>query len=95
MSGLDHYERLFVSTAFSIQIVLLVFFALRKWKFDTAMQIGWIVFALAVPAVIVSLELLVGDNGCLAKWCYAQLNLTRSTHMSYRLECLKNDNITG
>lgn len=38
MFGLDRHERLFVSTAFSIQIVLLVFFALRKWKFDTAMQ---------------------------------------------------------
>jgi len=75
MSGLDRYEQLFVSTVFSIQIVLLVFFALRKWMFDTAMQIGWIVFALAVPAVIVSLVLLIGGNGCLAKRYYAQLNL--------------------
>ena len=62
MSGLDRYDRLFVFAAFFIQIVLLVFFALRKWKFDTAMQFGWIVYALAVPAVIVSLVLLIGGK---------------------------------
>ena len=55
MSGLDRYDRLFAFVAFSMQIVLLVFFALRKWKFDTAMQFGWIVYALAVPAIVVSL----------------------------------------
>jgi hypothetical protein len=62
MSGLDRHDRLFVSAAFSIQIVLLVFFALRKWKFDAAIQYGWIIFALAVPAVIVSLVLLIGGK---------------------------------
>lgn len=59
MSGLDRYDRLFVLVAFFIQIVLLVFFAFRKWKFDTAMQFCWIVYALAVPAVIVSLVTLI------------------------------------
>jgi hypothetical protein len=59
---MDRYDRLFVSVAFTIQIVLLVFFALRKWKFDTAMQFGWIVYALAVPAVIVSVALLIGGK---------------------------------
>lgn len=62
MSGLDRYDRLYVFAAFLIQIVLVVFFALRKWKFDTAMQVGWIVYALAVPAVIVSLMLLIGGK---------------------------------
>jgi hypothetical protein len=62
MSGLDRYDRLFVFTAFFIQIVLLGFFALRKWKFDTAIQWGWIVYALAVPAVIVSLVLFMGSK---------------------------------
>lgn len=62
MSRLDRYDRLFVFVAFSIQIVLLAFFALRKWKFDTAMQFGWIVYALAVPAVIVSLVLLIAGK---------------------------------
>ncbi len=62
MNGMDRYARLFVVFAFLIQIVLLVFFALRKWTFDTAMQLGWIVFAMAVPAVIVSLILLSGGK---------------------------------
>jgi hypothetical protein len=62
MTGLDRYERLFVFAAFFIQSVLLVFFALRKWRFDTAMQFGWIVYALTVPAVIASLVLLIGGK---------------------------------
>lgn len=62
MSGINRYDRLFVFTSFFIQIVLLVFFAVRKWKFDTSMQFGWIVYALAAPAVVVSLVLVVGDR---------------------------------
>ena len=62
MSALDRYDKLFVFTSFFIQIILLVFFALRKWKFDTAMRFGWIVYALAAPAVIVSLVLLIGGK---------------------------------
>lgn len=62
MSGLDRFDNLFVVTAFSIQIVLLIFFALRKWMFDTAMQIGWIVYALAVPALIISVLLLMNGK---------------------------------
>ena len=62
MSALDRYDRLFVIAAFLIQIVLLAFFAVRKWKFDTAMQFGWIVYALAVPAVIVSLVLVISGK---------------------------------
>jgi hypothetical protein len=62
MTGLDRYERLFVLTAFFIQLVLLVFFALRKWRFDTAMRFGWVVYALAVPAVIASLVLWTGGK---------------------------------
>lgn len=62
MSELDRNDWLFVGTAFSIQIILLVFFALRKWRYDTAIQYGWIVFALALPAVIVSLVFLIGGK---------------------------------
>ena len=62
MSGLDRFDNLFVVTAFFIQIVLLIFFALRKWMFDTAMQIGWIVYALAVPALIISVLLLMNGK---------------------------------
>lgn len=62
MTGLERYDKLFVYTSFFIQIVLLVYFAFRKWRFDTAMQFGWIIYALAVPAVIVSLLLLIGGK---------------------------------
>ena len=62
MSGLDRFDNLFVVTAFFIQIVLLIFFALRKWMFETAMQVGWIVYALAVPALIISVLLLMNGK---------------------------------
>jgi hypothetical protein len=62
MSGLDRFDNLFVITAFFIQIVLLIFFALRKWMIDTAMQVGWIVYALAVPALIISVLLLMNGK---------------------------------
>ena len=62
MSDLDRFDNLFVFTAFFIQIVLLIFFALRKWMFDTAMQVGWIVYALAVPALIISVLLLMNGK---------------------------------
>lgn len=58
----DRYETLFVVTSFFIQAVLVIFFALRKWRFDTAMELGWIVYALALPAVVVSLILLAGHK---------------------------------
>jgi hypothetical protein len=59
---MDRYEKLFVSTAFFIQVVLMIYFAFRKWRFDTAMEFGWIVYALALPALIVSLVLLLGGK---------------------------------
>jgi hypothetical protein len=58
MFDLDNSSKLFVFVAFFIQIVLVVFFAARKWQFEAAMQHGWIVYALGIPAVIVSLILL-------------------------------------
>ena len=58
MSGLDRFDRLFVLTAFFLQAALLIFFAMRKWRFDTAMEYGWVVYALGVPAFIVSVILL-------------------------------------
>ena len=62
MSVLDSNDKLFVFVAFFIQIVLVVFFAARKWKLDIAIQFGWIVYALGVLAIIVSLVLLIGGK---------------------------------
>lgn len=58
MPDLNRYDRLFAITAFAIQIVLLLYFALRTWRFEAAMQVGWIVYALALPAAGVSVVLL-------------------------------------
>jgi hypothetical protein len=49
---------LFAGTGLLLQAVLVVHFALRTWFFDTAMDLGWIVYALAVPAVVVSVVLI-------------------------------------
>jgi hypothetical protein len=63
MSGLDNLEILFVVTAFLFQSVLIIHFALRKWFFDTyIMKYGWILYALSVPAVVVSMFLLLGGE---------------------------------
>jgi hypothetical protein len=62
MFGLDNLEVLFVITAFLFQIVLIIHFALRKWRFDLAMRYGRIVYALSVAAVAVSVLLLLGDK---------------------------------
>ena len=63
MSELDNLDRLFVIWAFFFQIVLIVHFALRRWFFESyTMRIGWIVYALSVPAVVISVVLLLGGK---------------------------------
>jgi len=51
-------DRLYVVAAFGIQIALVAFFALRTWALETALEVGWIVYALAIPAVAVSIILI-------------------------------------
>ncbi len=55
-------ENLFVATAFAFQIVMIVHFALRKWRFETALHYGPLVYALGIPAAIVSVILLFGGT---------------------------------
>jgi hypothetical protein len=56
---LDNLKTLFVVWAFAFQVLLIVHFALRKWAFESyTWQFGWIVYAMSIPAVIVSLNLL-------------------------------------
>lgn len=60
MSDLDNLDRLFVAWAFFFQIVLIVHFALRKRFFESyTMKYGWLVYALCVPAVVISFILLL------------------------------------
>lgn len=66
MFGLDAMETLFVVTAFTFQIVLIIHFALRRWAFQTAMRFGPLVYALGIPAGLVSLILIL--NG--ADWYF-------------------------
>lgn len=63
MSDLDSLDTLFLAWGFFFQIVLIVHFILRKWAFDAyLMKYGWIVYALAVPAVVISAAILSGGK---------------------------------
>lgn len=60
MTGNGSLETLFVTTAFLFQLILIIHFALRKWRFDVALRYGWIVYLLSVLAALVSVILLLG-----------------------------------
>jgi hypothetical protein len=63
MFHLDNLEILFVVWAFFFQIVHIVHFALRKRFFESyTLKIGWIVYALSIPAVVISIVLLLGGK---------------------------------
>jgi hypothetical protein len=44
MSGLDALDSLFVASAYLFQTILIIHFGLRRWRFETAMRYGWIVY---------------------------------------------------
>jgi hypothetical protein len=61
IAGMNVLEIVFVVTAFTFQVALIIHFALRKWFFAAyIMKFGWIMYALSVPAALVSLFLLKG-----------------------------------
>ena len=63
MSKLDNLDKLFVVWAFLFQIVLIVHFALRKPFFESyTLKFGWIVYALCIPAAVISVILLRGGK---------------------------------
>jgi hypothetical protein len=62
LAGLD---RLFAGWAFLLQIVLIVHFALRKPFFESyTAKFGWIVYALGIPAAVISILILRGGKSC-------------------------------
>jgi len=62
-NNLDKLDRLFVVWAFWLQIVLIIHFALRKPFLESYRErFGWIVYALCIPAVIISIILLRGGK---------------------------------
>lgn len=61
--NVDNLDRLFVIWAFILQITLIVHFAVRKPLFESyTVKFGWIIYALCIPAAIVSLFLLRGGK---------------------------------
>ncbi len=61
--NLDHLDRLFVVWAFLLQIVLILHFALRKpFMASYTVKYGWIVYALCLPAALISVILLRGGK---------------------------------
>jgi hypothetical protein len=63
MFDLDNLDVLFVIWAFFFQTALIVHFALRKRFFESyTVKVGWIVYALSVPAAVISVVLLLGGK---------------------------------
>jgi len=61
--NLDRLDKLFIVWAFLFQIILIVHFALRKPFFESyTIKFGWIVYALCIPAVVISIILLRGGK---------------------------------
>jgi hypothetical protein len=60
---LDNLEKLFIAWAFLFQIILIIHFALRKPFFESyTVKYGWIVYALCIPAAVISVILLLGGK---------------------------------
>ncbi|MCB0120363.1 MAG: hypothetical protein KDD72_15120 [Anaerolineales bacterium] len=63
LNELDKLDRLFVIWAFVFQIILIVHFAVRKPFFESyTMKYGWIIYALCIPAAVISIILLRGGK---------------------------------
>jgi hypothetical protein len=63
MPRLDNLDRLFVGWAFFFQIALIIHFAFRRSLFEAyTLKYGWIVYALCIPGLVVSLLLLRGGK---------------------------------
>ncbi len=61
--NLDKLDKLFVVWAFLFQVVLIVHYALRKPFFESyTLKFGWIVYALCIPAAVISIFLLRGEK---------------------------------
>lgn len=63
MFGLDKRDTLFAVWAFAVQIILVIHFAVRKRFFESyTIKFGWIVYALSIPAVVISIILLLSGK---------------------------------
>lgn len=63
MAKLDGLDRFFIVWTFLFQILLIVHFAIRKPLFESyTVKYGWIVYALCIPAVVISIALMRGGK---------------------------------
>jgi hypothetical protein len=62
MFTLQKFETLFIAWSFLFQLILITHFALRKWHFDLVLRYGWIVYALSIPAALISIVLLLNHQ---------------------------------
>jgi len=63
LQNLNPMDFLFVLWAFFYQIVLIIHFAVRKRFFESyTLKYGWLVYALCIPGVIISMILLLGGK---------------------------------
>ena len=63
MEKLDILDKLFIGWAFLLQIVLIIHFAIRKPLFESyTAKYGWLVYALCIPAVMISIILMHGGK---------------------------------
>ena len=60
MSSIDPYQSLFVLCSILFQIILIIHFSLRKWRFTLAIRYGPIVYALGILAAGISTLMLMG-----------------------------------
>lgn len=87
MSGGNLLDALFVFWAYLFHIILVIHFALRKWRFDTAMRYGPIVYALSIPAVVISILLVLGGKDWFL-WLSGFMHLIWAVY-GYSVEYLK------
>ena len=67
MPDLDRMDRLFIGWAFAFQVILIVHFAIRRRFFESyTVRFGWLVYALCIPAAVISLVLLLSGKS----WSY-------------------------
>jgi hypothetical protein len=61
--NLDRLDKLFVVWAFLFQVIFIIHFAIRKPLMESYTEkFGWIVYALCIPAVVISIILLRGGK---------------------------------
>ena len=63
MFGLDKFDILFVVWAFTLQVILIIHFAIRRRFFESyTLKYGWLVYAMSLPALVISIILIIGGK---------------------------------